>query len=119
MGNSNLPSNFDLSNGDSQKWGTNLSEEIVDIRTLDSFHFEDITLLKIDVEGSELDVLKGGVETIKTFRPAIWIEMHQDEVLRKSGFNYSRREVLDFLRKMGYSIKHGKEKDYNFFLVCN
>ena len=37
-----------------------------DLKTLDSLNIQDkIDLIKIDVEGHEIEVLKGGIETIK------------------------------------------------------
>lgn len=33
-------------------------------------------LLLIDVEGAEIDVLRGGLETIRKFKPAIMVEVH-------------------------------------------
>lgn len=35
------------------------------MRTLDSFNFNNIGFIKIDVEGFEKEVLEGGVETLK------------------------------------------------------
>ncbi len=47
----------------------------VEIRTLDSFGFERVSLLKIDVEGYENEVLDGATETIRRNRPVILIEI--------------------------------------------
>lgn len=40
-------------------------------------NIEQIDLIKIDVEGSELFVFRGGVETIKRFKPAIIMELNE------------------------------------------
>ena len=48
-----------------------------EVRTLDSFQFENVDFLKIDVEGAELDVLRGGMNTIETHRPIITTEHSQ------------------------------------------
>nr|QBK93214.1 MAG: putative methyltransferase [Pithovirus LCPAC403] len=42
----------------------NCSVETVDVRTLDSFNLSNIGFIKIDVEGFELEVLEGSVETL-------------------------------------------------------
>ena len=47
----------------------------VALRTLDSFAFEDVRAIKIDVEGSELEVLEGGRETILRDRPVLVVEL--------------------------------------------
>lgn len=49
----------------------------VDVRTLDSFGFDDVAVIKIDVEGRELDVLRGARETVTRCRPALLMEIEQ------------------------------------------
>ena len=47
----------------------------VELRTLDSFGIENVSLLKIDVEGFEDAVLAGAAQTIRASRPVILIEI--------------------------------------------
>jgi FkbM family methyltransferase len=47
----------------------------VPLRTLDSFNFENVSFIKIDVEGSELDVLEGARRTISRDRPNLLVEL--------------------------------------------
>lgn len=42
--------------------------------TLDSFNFKNISLIKLDVENYEIDVLKGGKQTIINSKPMIILE---------------------------------------------
>lgn len=51
----------------------NLSD-LIKIVKIDNLHLERLDFLKIDVEGMELDVLEGGVNTILRERPWCWIE---------------------------------------------
>jgi FkbM family methyltransferase len=46
----------------------------VTTRTLDSFHFSNISLIKIDVEGHEESVIEGARKTIELNQPAFIIE---------------------------------------------
>lgn len=46
---------------------------------LDSLNFKNISLIKIDVEGHELNVLKGANKTIKKYLPVIIAELHTKE----------------------------------------
>jgi FkbM family methyltransferase len=71
--------------------------------TLDKYardkNFTRLDLLKCDVEGAELMVLQGGLETINTFKPKLLLEL-----LRKwsSAFGYHPNDVVNLLGKMGY-----------------
>jgi FkbM family methyltransferase len=47
----------------------------VELRTIDSFAFQDVRAIKIDVEGSELAVLAGGRATILRDRPPLIVEL--------------------------------------------
>jgi FkbM family methyltransferase len=54
----------------------------VEVRTLDSFALEDVTIIKADVEGSEREVLDGARKTIARDRPILLLELlsgtHED-----------------------------------------
>jgi FkbM family methyltransferase len=50
-----------------------IEEREVEVRTLDSFNLHP-DVIKIDVEGAELEVLKGGYNTIAQSRPTLLIE---------------------------------------------
>jgi len=51
--------------------------EKVQVKTLDSFGIEDVDMIKIDCEGYELAVIKGGEETISKYRPTIIVEQKE------------------------------------------
>lgn len=53
----------------------NTQKEKVTIKRLDDLHLDNISLIKIDVEGYELEVFEGGQETIQRNRPIILIEI--------------------------------------------
>lgn len=81
----------------------------VEVRTLDSFGFENVGFMKIDVEGFEEKVLRGGVETIARCRPIMYIE---DDRVEKS------RSLRAFITSLGYSIEEHHPTLYrenNFF----
>lgn len=52
---------------------------VVVMRTLDSFEIQEVDLLKIDVEGYEIQVLRGAEQTIRSCRPIIVIEQNGHE----------------------------------------
>jgi FkbM family methyltransferase len=77
--------------------------EIVKTNSLDlmRLNLNRIDLIKIDVEGSELFVIQGALETIARFRPFILCEM-----LRKWGakFDYSPSDIITVLCDMDYVL---------------
>jgi FkbM family methyltransferase len=79
--------------------------------TLDKYlltnRIDHMDLLKIDVEGSELMVIEGALESIKKYQPIIFAEL-----LRKwcAQFDYSPNEVLEILLPIGYRCFAVSEK---------
>ena len=49
----------------------------VPVRKLDEYAFDDVSFIKIDVEGHELEVLRGAAETIARSTPVLLIEIEQ------------------------------------------
>jgi len=74
----------------------------VDAVTLDSLteNFRRVDLIKMDVEGSEMDAILGGERFIKKFKPKIIMEV-QDWSLKE--FGYSSTDILSFFRNLGYN----------------
>jgi len=81
----------------------------VSVGVLDSFEFDDIGFMKIDVEGFEEKVLRGGTKTIERCRPIMYIEddrMELSDSLRR------------YIRGLGYTIEEHQPPLYrenNFF----
>jgi FkbM family methyltransferase len=78
----------------------------VTIKVLDDFLQEkenliQINLIKIDVEGYEMNVLKGAKKTLLKYKPNLFVEI-DNENLRKQGSNPT--EVMTFLIDLGYEI---------------
>lgn len=84
-------------NGDTISWQDKGKDIVIEVRKLDSFHINSIDILKIDVEGNEIDAILGGIETIKRFKPRIIIETHSREL---------RVKVTAILGRVGYKVVH-------------
>jgi FkbM family methyltransferase len=82
--------------------------QFVDIKSVDSLQISgDLALLKIDVEGLELEVLRGAIETIKASKhPPIIFELWEG----KDWYAEKAKTTLEFLTNQGYTFtKSGRE----------
>jgi len=77
----------------------------VKITKLDTYiHENDISALdviKIDVEGAEIKVLTGAVETLEKFSPIILMEVSDK---RTTVFGYKAKDLCEFLLNIGYKL---------------
>ncbi|MEO8562806.1 MAG: FkbM family methyltransferase [bacterium] len=64
-------------------------------------------LVKIDVEGLEMDVLRGMKEVLGTGRPNLFIEVHGADTQSKED---NARQVVSLLLDAGYSVFHVESK---------
>jgi FkbM family methyltransferase len=85
------PSN-NLSMADSAK----IRSQTTELRTLDSYNFENVGIIKIDVEGHEEAVLLGGRKTLQKNFPSLLIEI--EERHNKGAIE----RIKDLLNKLGY-----------------
>ena len=65
--------------------------------SFDYFNFENISLIKIDVEHMEIEVLEGSLKLIKRCKPTIIIETHQIDTFKQTN-------VFKELLILGYQI---------------
>ena len=83
----------------------------VPVATLDSFDLEAVDMIKIDCEGFELQVLKGAVETLKRWRPALIVEQKPDNCSR---YGHDDLAALLWLEKRGAKMVAKHAGDYMF-----
>lgn len=93
--------------GNSFSYSDTCDDDNIVCRSLDSFSFEYIDLIKIDVEGFEIEVLKNSINTIKRHKPLIFIEVFPD--------NFSK--VMNIMKDLNYSII--QEFPYFNYLFCH
>jgi FkbM family methyltransferase len=92
-----------------QEINTKQDIEHVTIKTIDTLDFlfsEKITLIKIDVEGHEISVLRGGENLIRRCKPVIIFEQQDFEI------NSGTSNSIEFLKGIGYRFYVTKEKYY-------
>jgi FkbM family methyltransferase len=106
-------------------------------KKLDTYNFQNVKFIKIDVEGHELKVIQGALKTIQKFKPILLVEIeqrHHSSIsiknifnkilnLNYSGFFYQNNNLISinvFNVKKHQKIKNlGKKNIYinNFFFI--
>ena len=86
------------------------------VKPLDDFVRENglhVDFIKCDVEGAELFVFQGAVETLQRDIPIVFTEM-----LRKwaAKFNYHPNEIITLFRKFGYRCFEAQDSKLNEFI---
>ena len=71
----------------------------------------------IDTEGYELNVLKGGIETILRDKPLLIIEVHKIKDLT-SRYGYKKKEIIKFLEEIDYKARGYINKDVDLLFTC-
>jgi len=71
-------------------------KRLVEVKTLDEYGFEEVDLIKIDVEGHEYDVIKGAEKTIKKSLPVMIIEVE------KRHLDKPVDEIFSYIANFGY-----------------
>jgi FkbM family methyltransferase len=92
LGRSTIESENSLEDPD----GSARYEVAVPMRRLDDYALESVGFIKIDVEGHELAVLRGGLATIRRCFPTLLIEIEDRHKPNAC------KEVFDFLSALGY-----------------
>ena len=77
------------------QWSQILPMHLTKIVTIDSYDFKDVALIKVDVEGMELEVLAGAKETIIRSMPKMIVESWEGGA--------DRGKVFDLLGSFGYN----------------
>jgi FkbM family methyltransferase len=82
----------------------------IEVRTLDSYAFQDVSLIKIDVEGHEMEVLEGSIKTINSNRPIIILEYHPEA---------DSDSILKFIDEIEYTTHHLENNGIFLTNVCS
>lgn len=82
------------------------SKQSVPIIKLDSLEYQNLSIIKIDVQGFESYVIKGALETIKKHRPFIFIEIENDQL---KNYGFTEQNIVDEIQVLGYTVKRFQE----------
>jgi len=78
---------------------------------LDSLNLENVDLIKLDVESYEYEVILGGIETIKKYKPLLYFEWSTN---RSIGDENKRVEIFQLLDSIGYKFRDHRYWDFLF-----
>jgi FkbM family methyltransferase len=90
-----------------------LNQEKVETITIDHYHFNDIGLIKLDIEGNELKAIQGALCTIKrcNFPPLIF------EANNATWFQPEKKKLFEYVRSLGYDIAEIRPFDNMYVAV--
>jgi len=71
-------------------------EEEVTLTTIDNLNLDKLDFIKLDIQGFELEAIKGGEKTIKNNYPIFFLENYLD--------SEKDQKVIELLKKWGYEI---------------
>lgn len=78
---------------------THINYNWVDVKTLDSYNYDNVGMMKIDVQGYEPWVLDGAKSTILRNRPTIFIEVEEAQL---HVYNFTSQDIFTRLDHLGY-----------------
>jgi len=76
-----------------QEWGQGQEVDMITIDSLRGLVDREFNFIKLDVEGMELEVLKGARKTIEQDKPLLWVENDKQE---------KSKELVEYVYSMGY-----------------
>ena len=71
------------------------SVEFVPLRTIDGFEFQNVDLIKLDVEGMEDAALRGARKTIERCRPVLYVEFLKSD----------KQSLGEYITNLGYRLQ--------------
>ena len=86
----------------------NLKEGHIDMKPIDSFNYENVDFLKMDIEGYEYFGLLGAEETLKRCSPVVLIEQNGLE----ESYGLEKFKAGSYLESLGFELKEVANKDF-------
>jgi FkbM family methyltransferase len=100
---------------DADWWSLDEMTESLD-QMLDPEGLPRLDWIKIDVEGGELGVLQGGLETLRVYRPQLLIEDHT-RAYHWCAANGTRASILALLANLDYEVEFVPYHGQNDYLI--
>ena len=103
-----IPWDFPIKENINSGMGYIVSGDDVEIHSLDSLKLDNISFIKIDVEGYEYFVLKGAMETLKNNKILLMFELNGHE----SRYNITYDDINELLQSIGYKFINKIDQNY-------
>lgn len=84
------------------------AHEVKQVR-LDDLHFDNVSVIKIDVQGFEPYVLDGAIKTIEKHRPHIFIEVEEPQL---QIYGFTKESIFTRLADLGYTFQKVLDHDH-------
>lgn len=101
-------------------WGIDPTKEQKDVldqllisSTIDQYNFDRVDVIKVDAQGSDLNILKGAINTIKRHRPVVIFEF---ETTFENLFHQSLDEYKNFMIDLDYTVTLAGHVDHQNYL---
>lgn len=85
---------------------TNFEIREIKAESLDNFLSEEskINFIKIDAEGADFDILKGGARILVKHRPIVIFECGRDKNTPQKMYKYSKEDFFEYFKNLDYSL---------------
>jgi FkbM family methyltransferase len=99
------------------------TDTVIQLKPLDSYKLDNVSLIKIDVENYESKVLEGAIETIQKNKPSIIIEIwslgnFSKKMMSENVYDHPAfTKTMSLLFSMGYICMHIPNTDEDFLCI--
>jgi FkbM family methyltransferase len=94
--------------------------DVVPQMRIDDMGLPQVSLITIDVEGSEYEVIQGAMETIKRDKPFVYVSVHPEFMFNM--FKHYTAELINLLKDIGYErelLSFDHEFHFKFYYPSN
>jgi FkbM family methyltransferase len=81
---------------------------------IDDLNLFECDLIMLDIEGFELNALKGAIKTIEKYKPVLCIEYYEPWLNR---YGYSLNDIYDFMQSYNYKLASNYRTSYSIDLI--